>query len=235
LYRLNVQDDGTIFIDWRTAYDRGPAQKPGHITRGSGTSVSLMGDVNGLVAITDNAEPRIHLLLIERSDGTLACSAPLFVDGRSGTDISVACFEHADADGQGIGRYSILAENNWGYHTFPRSRPEPGLTRIDVVRGNDGTYTWAEVWSSDEKSIGVFKLSLGNGLAYMYWRSETCPATQWYLTAIDFETGETTYRQRVGRGLGFNNWAGALFLHPDGGIAYSTTLFGLVMIRDAQS
>ncbi len=234
LYRLSAEDDGTIVIDWRTAYDRGPAQKPGHITRGSGTSVSLMGDANGLVAITDNAEPRIHLQLLKRSDGTLACEIPLFEEGQSGTDVSVACFEHATASGQGTGVYSILVENNWGDHSFPRSCPEPGLTRIDVVRNDDGTTTCYEVWSSEEKSIGVFKLSLGNGLAYMYWRSETCPVTQWILTAIDFRTGDTTYRQRVGRGLGFNNWAGALFLHPDGGIAYSTTLFGLVMIRDTQ-
>ncbi|MCK5248167.1 hypothetical protein KAR02_14780, partial [Candidatus Bipolaricaulota bacterium] len=78
----------------------------------------------------------------------------------------------------------------------------------------------------------VFKLSLGNGLAYMYWRSESCPITSWYLTAIDFVTGNTVYMKLVGRGLGYNNWAGALFLHPDGGIAYSTTIFGLVMIRD---
>ena len=66
----------------------------------------------------------------------------------------------------------------------------------------------------------------------MYWRSESCPVTSWYLTAIDFATGDTVYKQLVGKGLGYNNWAGALFLHPDGGIAYSTTIFGLVMIRD---
>jgi hypothetical protein len=32
-------------------------------------------------------------------------------------------------------------------------------------------------------------------------------------------------------GLGYNNWAGSLFLHPDG-MAYSTTIFGMVMMRD---
>jgi hypothetical protein len=40
------------------------------------------------------------------------------------------------------------------------------------------------------------------------------------------------YKQRAGAGQGYNNWAGALFLHPDGGIAYTTTRFGLVMMRD---
>jgi len=232
LYRLS-QDGGRITVDWRTEYDRGPRKKPGHITRGSGTSVSLMGDLNGLVAITDNAEPRISLHFIKRTDGSIVCSIPVFGDGKSGTDVSVACFEHADGRGERTGIYSVLIENNWGRHVFPHSRPEPGLTRVDVIKQDDGTYRCDEIWASEEKSIGVFKLSLGSGLAYMYWRSESCPITTWYLTAIDFETGSTVFKKLVGTGLGYDNWAGALFLHPDGGIVYSTTIFGLVMIRDA--
>jgi len=232
LYRFSTDSSADIVVDWRTDYDRGPRKKPGHITRGSGTSVTLMGDLDGLVAITDNAEPRIHVILLNRGDGAIVCSAPVFEEGKSGTDVSVACFEHADEAGAGTGTYSVLVENNWGHHTFPRSRPEPGLTRVDVIRQEDGGFRCEEVWASEEKSIGVFKLSLGSGLAYMYWRSEDCPITTWYLTAVDFATGETVYRLRVGEGLGYDNWAGALFLHPDGGIAYSTTIFGLVMIRD---
>ena len=232
LYRFNLDEDGDITIDWRVPYDRGPAKKPGHITRGSGTSGTLLGGLDGLVAFTDNAEPQIHLHFAKRSDGSLVCSIPLFEEGKSGTDISVAGFEQADEQGQGTGVYSALIENNWGHHRFPRSRPEPGLARVDVIRHADGTYACDQIWLSSEKGIGVFKLSLGSGLAYMYWRSETCPVTSWYLTAIDFATGDTVFKQRVGMGVGYNNWAGALFLHPDGGIAYSTTIFGLVMIRD---
>lgn len=233
LYRFNLDPGGAIVIDWRIAYDRGPGKKPGHITRGSGTSVTLMGGLNGLVALTDNAEPQIHLQFVTRNDGTLVCSIPMFEDGKSGTDISVAGFEHADATGEGTGVYSVLIENNWGHHSFPRSRPEPGLARVDVIKQADGSYACEQIWASSEKGIGVFKLSFGGGLAYMYWRSESCPVTSWYLTAVDFVTGDTVYRKHVGTGVGYNNWAGALFLHPDGGIAYSTTIFGLVMIQDA--
>jgi len=234
LYRFVLGEDGDIVVAWRTPYDRGPRKKPGHISRGSGTSVSLVGSPEeGFVVITDNAEPRINLLFVRRADGEVVCRQPLFQEGKSGTDVSVVCFEHADADGKGTGVYSVLVENNWGRHTFPRSRPVGGLTRVDLIRNPDGSYTCREVWMSEEKSIGVFKLSLGNGLVYMYWRSETCPVTKWYLTAIDFATGKTVYKKLVGRGLGYNNWAGALFIHPDGGVLYSTTIFGLVMIGDA--
>ena len=232
LYRFSQDGTGRIAVGWRTEYDRGPARKPGHITRGSGTSVSLMGGPDGLAVIADNAEPRISLLFIKRSDGSVVCSTPVFEAGKSGTDISAACFEHANEAGRGIGVYSVLVENNWGHHAFPNSRPEPGLTRVDVVRHEDGTTSCEEIWTSHERGICVFKLSFGSGLVYTYWRGEDDPITTWYLTAIDFATGETAFKKCVGTGLGFNNWAGALFLHPDGGIAYSTTIFGLVMIRD---
>ncbi len=232
LYRLRQDAGGGVVVDWRTAYDRGPDSKPGHITRGSGTSVTLAGGLDGLVVITDNAEPRIHVLFVRRSDGMVVCSAPVFEVGQSGTDVSTVGFELADEGGRGMGVYSVLVENNWGHHTFPRSNPAPGLTRVDAVRQSDGSYHCQEVWASEEKSIGVFKLSLGNGLAYMYWRGETGLLSQWYLTGIDWRTGQTVYKQRTGTGLGYNNWAGALFLHPDGGLAYSTTIFGLVAVRD---
>ncbi len=232
LYRFGRDAEGEIVVDWRTPYDRGPAAKPGHITRGSGASVTLAGGLDGLVTITDNAEPRVHVQFFRRSDGAVVCSVPVFGEGKSGTDLSLAAFEHADEAGRGRGHYSVLVENNWGHHRFPRSHPEPGLTRVDARRRPDGSHVCEEVWASDEKSIGVFKLSLGNGLAYMYGRDDSPTATGWYFITIDFRTGETVYRKHTGRGVGYNNWAGALFLHPDGGVAYSTTIFGLVSMRD---
>lgn len=233
MYRFSRDEQGTILTDWRTPYDRGPAQKPGHITRGSGTSVTLLGGADGVVAITDNAEPRIHLLFLRRSDGMLLCSVPLFAEGKSGTDITVIGVEHADASGHSSGVYSVIVENNWGHHTFPFARPQPGISRIDLLRQPDGGYQCSEIWTSQERNIGVFKMSLGNGLIYLYFRDDSLFPQRWYFIAVDFWTGETVYKALAGSGLGYNNWAGAIFLHPDGGIAYSTTIFGLVMLQDA--
>ena len=232
LYRFNVDKDGNILADWRTEYDRGPGPKPGHITRGSGTSVTLMGGPDGLAVIADNAEPRINLVFLKRSDGAEVASAPVFQEGKSGTDLTTIGFEHGNERGEGTGVYSVIVENNWGHHSFPRSHPVPGLTRVDATRRQDGTFHCEEVWACGEKSIGGFRLSLGNGLVYMYGKGESCPVTTWHFTAVDFATGETVYRMPTGTGLGYNNWQGSLFIHPDGGRAYSTTIFGLVMLQD---
>jgi hypothetical protein len=232
MYRFSRDSSGNPIVDWRTTYDRGTRSKPGHITRGSGTSVTLAGTPqDGLVAITDNAEPRIDLLFVRRSDGAVVCSTPLFEEGKSGTDLTAIAFEHADENGEGTGVYSAIVENNWAHHTFPIPHPEPGLTRVDATRHDDGTYSCEEVWTSNERSIGGFRLSLGNGLVYQYGKDASGLNTKWYFTAVDFATGKTVYKKLTGTGLGYDNWAGSLFLHPDG-MAYSTTIFGLVMMRD---
>lgn len=233
LYRFVADDAGAPAVVWRTPYDRGPGQKPGHITRGSGSTVTLLGARDGLVAITDNAEPRIHVQFHRRADGAEVCRVPVFAAGQSGTDLSVIGFEHADARGVGTGEYSTMVENNWGHHSFPRPHPVPGLTRVDARREADGSVTCREVWASQEKGLGIVKLSLGSGLAYMYGPDDVADATGWYFTAVDFRSGQTVFRRRSGTGHGFNNWQGALFLHPTNGAAYTTSIFGLVMLRDA--
>jgi hypothetical protein len=233
IYRLHLDPTQGIVTDWRTPYERGSGRKPGHITRGSGTSVSLVGDAeSGQVVVTDNADPQVHLLFVGRADGRIACDAPLFLPGHSGTDISAIAFEQAAEGGSGTGRYSAIVENNWGHNHFPLAHPAGGLVRVDALPQSGGGYECRTVWTSPEKNIGVFKLSFGSGLLYTYFRDEREALTQWYLTAIDYRSGETVYRIRVGAGEGYNNWAGALFLHPNGA-AYSTTIFGLVMIRDS--
>jgi hypothetical protein len=233
LYRMRVDSQNAIAVDWRQSYDRGPAPKAGHITRGSGTSVTLIGTPEeGLVAITDNAAPRIHLALYRRTNGEQVCSVPLFEAGKSGTDLSPLAFEHADESGRGNGHFSIMVENNYGHHVFPMPDPHPGIARIDAVRQPDGSYRCEQVWQTAEQGIAGAKLALQSGLLYMYI-SDASPALGNYFAAIDFNTGATVYRQHTGMGHGYNAWQGVLFLHPSNGAIYTTTMFGLVRMQDS--
>jgi hypothetical protein len=234
MYRFSHDGNGKPVTDWRSGYSKAAERKAGLISVGSGTSVTITGTPKeGLIVIADNAEPRINLLFIKRSDGTIVGSVPLFEEGKSATDLTAIAFAHADESGKGNGVYSAIVENNWGPHTFPFSRPvEPGLTRVDAVKNKDGTYTCKEIWSTNEKSVGGFRLSMGNGLVYIYDRVLSGCKSKWYLTAIDFKTGETVYKKLIGTGIGYNNWQGSMWLHPNGGTAISTTIFGVVMVRD---
>ena len=232
VYRMASKDDGSIVTLWRKGYDYGPAQKTGLISRGSGSSVDLVGTpADGLVIVTDNAEPRIHVEFYRRDNGEKVCSVPLFEAGKSATDLSVLSFTQADSDGKPNGVYSAMIENNWGHHDFPYSEPVPGITRVDAVKQPDGSYQCNTIWESKEKGIAGAKLSLGSGLLYMYTNDDAV-ARGWYFTALDFATGKTVWRQHTGIGNGFNAWQGVLFLHPTNGALYTTTIFGIVMMQD---
>ena len=223
LYRLRAGEGGLRTV-WRRGYPNTGEVKPGQTQAGSGTTPTMLGG-GRWVAITDNADP-INALVFQRArhpDGRrLVCREPLFEEGASATDQSLI----------GAGR-SIVAENNYGYTlaaaTAGGAAIEPGLQRVDVDADGRGCRT---VWRSDERAPSVVpKLSLRSGLVYSY----TLPpgaGGAWYLTAIDFRTGETAYRRLAGAGLGFNNNYAPVTLAPDG-TAYVGVLGGVTAFEDA--
>ena len=223
MYRLEADPDtGAPVIDWRVTYDRGTRQKPGQLSRGSGTSPTLVG--RDFVAITDNAEPRMHVEVYRRDTGRLVCRAPVFAAGRSASDNSLIA----------VGR-GLVVENNYGYET-PVSTAgglstEPGLARVDFdpVRRRCRT-----VWTSRETSpTTVAKASIGSGLVYAYTKPPNQDGVDaWYFTAIDFRTGRTVFKVLTGTGYLYNNHYAPVSIGPDGA-AYVGVLGGLLRIADA--
>ncbi|MBW8483670.1 glycosyltransferase family 2 protein [Actinomadura parmotrematis] len=219
LYRMQAGPDGTPLVRWRRAYDRGTARKPGQIDQGSGTTPTFFGD--GLVAITDNADDRMHVVVRDRRTGRLVCRVPVFGSGRSATDNSLI----------GYGN-SLFVENNYGYRNFfelpPGGSSAGGVSRVDVTGSGCRT-----VWTSAERSPStVAKASVANGLVYLYTKEPRKDLIDaWYLTAVDARSGRTAYKVLTGTGKWFdNNWA-PITLGPDG-TAYVGVLGGLVAVRD---
>lgn len=218
---------GAPTIAWRQLYDRGSRRKLGQIDQGSGTTPTLLGD--DWVAIADNAEPRLNVLIYRRgsevpNDRRLVCKIALFAAGASATDNSFIA----------IGR-SLVIENNAGYDIFPTmmfgKTSVGGVARVDLDERGTGCHV---VWESKEISqTTVPKLSLGNGLVYLYTKRPDAPwwTDAYYLTAVDFRTGETVYRARTGVGLGYDNHWAPVTIGPDG-TAYVGTLRGLLAVRD---
>ncbi|MQY02861.1 hypothetical protein [Actinomadura macrotermitis] len=219
LYRMRAGKDGTPQTVWRRAYDRGTARKPGQIDQGSGTTPTFFGD--GYVAITDNADDRMHVLVLRRGDGRPVCKVPVFGHGKSASDNSLI----------GYGD-SLFVENNYGYRNFfalpPGGSVVGGVSRVDVTAKGCRT-----AWTSKERSPStVAKASVTAGLLYLYTKEPRKDLVDaWYLTAVDAHSGRTVFKVLTGTGKWFdNNWA-PITLGPDG-TAYVGVVGGLVAVRD---
>lgn len=242
LYRFDTAA-GEPVVTWRQPYDRGTRVKPGQVSQGSGTTPTLIGSASdpggGAIAITDNAEPRINVLVFRRGPHGPGpqplCRQPVFPAGQSADENSLIAVPGG-----------LIAENNYGYAGPLDGAPgrtadtTPGLVRIDVdpVAGRCHV-----AWENTTARIPtlVSKVSLATGLVYGYTHPSAAelPLTvplpglfapdTWFLTAFDARTGEQVWSRRVGSGLGYNNNYAPVSLGPDG-TAYVGTLGGLVRL-----
>jgi hypothetical protein len=190
---------------------------------GSGTTPTLVG--NEYVAITDNADGQVHVVVYAqrpRRGRQQVCAVGIFEADRGTTENSLSA----------VGS-SLIAENNFGYEG-PRNVPrsEPGIARVDIGDG-DCTVVWETRAITSPSAVP--KTSLANGLIYLYTRDEGNPDDlhAWYFTAIDFETGKLVFKQLTGVGWRFNNHYGSITIAPDSS-AYVGMMGGLVRIRDSK-
>ena len=224
-YRFDAGRGGRPKISWRVRYDNVGVQKPGQFDAGSGTTPTLMG--RRYLSITDNADP-MKVVVLRRARRLRAgrhrrvCEHPVFRTGAGATENSIVA----------TGR-SMIVENNYGYAPPPFATEDgrttvPGVTRIDIRRRAPGCRT---AWTSKEISPStVPKLSLANGLIYLYTKPRGTP-DRWYLTAVDFHSGRTVWRRLIGTGRVFNVHYAGLTISP-AGVLYSGVLGGTVALAD---
>jgi hypothetical protein len=236
-------------VSWRRTYDAGTRRKPGQSQTGSGTTPTIVRrGGHRFVAITDNADPRMHVLVFRawrRGPGARpVCKVPVFRRGHGDTDNSLVAF----------GR-SIIVENNYGY-TGPEQNPPsgdpnrntpttvPGVTRVAVDYAHGGCH---RAWTNHRVRVptSVSKVSAATGLLYVYehpaadevhytsGEPATGPEDPWYLTAIDARTGTRVWSVLTGTGLGYNNNYAPITFGPDG-TAYVGVLGGLLAVRDTR-
>ena len=232
MYRFEIGEDGAPAYTWRTEYDRGTTLKPGAINQGSGTTPTLLdctradGSIAHLVAITDNADEQINVVVYERESGKILAEVPCFTKGKSVSENSLIAY----------GR-SFIVENNYSENgaAFLTLDPssEQGVWRIDMNENCDGAFV---AWRSEEASCTVVpKLSTKTGLVYLYTREydKKIPAltVAWYFTAIDFRTGETVFKVHTGNGINWNNSYGPITIGPNG-TAYVGVFNGIVSVKD---
>lgn len=224
LYRFDAGAGGVPRVSWRIEYDRGSRLKPGQLGQGSGTTPTLVG--RDLVAITDNADPRMHVIVYQRgrqSRGRLVCQAAVFGRGTGATENSLIAVGH-----------SLVVENNYGYSgvtaTAQGQTTTPGIARVDVDSRRGRCRV---IWTSREISpTACFKASSASGLVYAYTKPRRADGVDaWYFTALDLRTGRTVFKQLTGTGYLYNNHYAAISIGPDGA-AYIGALGGLIRIAD---
>ena len=220
-YRYDAKRSGAPKLSWRRRYDNVGVKKPGQFDAGSGTTPTMMG--TKYLSITDNAA-RMQVVVMRRArrlrpgQRRVVCEQPVFRRGASATENSIVA----------TGR-SMIVENNYGYFPPPEATSDgqttrPGVERVDIRRDGKGCRT---VWKSPEISPStVPKLSLANGLVYLYTKPKGSPDA-WYLTAVDFHTGRTVWSRLMGTGLLFNVHYAGLAISPTG-VLYSGVLGGTV-------
>jgi len=228
-YAVEADSSGQPQIRWAETYDRGIQQKPGQLSQGSGTTPTVIGD--DLVVITDNAEPRMNVLFYRRTGsdaGRLLCSVPVFNAGASNTDNSLAY-----AGGVPGGPRSVIVENNYGYAGFQSTMlgntTAGGVAKVSINPDNTCQVDWTNPIVSPTP---VPKVSLGNGLIYLYAKPKSnLLDDSWYLAALDVRTGATRWMQKTGNGIQWNNHYASIYLGPDGA-AYMPTLTGMIRFKD---
>lgn len=224
LFRLEAPDGGAPRVRWRTAYDAGTRLKPGQTSRATGTTPTVFAD-GRLVAITDNHDPRMRVVVADTRDGSVTCTQEVFAPDRSATENSLIAAGH-----------TLVVENNYGYapaitSTTAGNTSVGGLAAIEVD-GESGTCRVR--WQNDDIVIPslVSKATLAGGLVLTYTKpADPWGVDAWYFTAVRLDSGEVAWTRLAGTGTPLNNHYAAGYLSPSGDFLVGT-VNGIVVLRD---
>ena len=206
----------------RTTGARG--RSPGSSPRARARRPTLIG--KDLVAITDNAEPRMNVLFYKR-DGSatnrLICKAPGLRRRR---------LRDREQPGRGgpLGhrREQLRLRGPAVHHA--RAGPPPRASRASMLEDDALPRRLDE--QRHRADLGAEGLAGQRaGLRLLEEGVDARLDDSWYFTAIDVRTGRTQWLQRTGNGIQWNNHYASIYLGPDGA-AYMPTMAGLVRFKD---
>lgn len=220
LHRLVMDDRGEATVSWRVEYDRGVEVKSGQLVQGTGSGPTLVD--GNLVALADNAEPRMRVVFHDRATGAEVCASAVFDGGESATETSLVSI--------GAGVVVTNDHGNTPTSTALGFAPTGGVARVDHDAGKCRV-----VWTSDVRAVAARPVvSWETGLIYTVTkRPSFWGVSAWYLTALDARTGKLAFSVRTGTGALHRTLRSVVALGEDGA-AYVGNRSGLVRVRDFQ-
>ncbi|MGV1037883.1 MAG: hypothetical protein ACOYD0_12795 [Candidatus Nanopelagicales bacterium] len=224
LYRLAAEPNSAPTTVWRTLYDSGSRKKPGQTSRASGTTPTVFHQ-GEYVAIADNAEPQMNVVVADTATGSITCQVPVFQPEASATENALIALGD-----------TIIAENNFGYsppiaETGGGNSTTPGMAAIQL---DPATGSCGKKWENTTIQVPsvVSKATLAGDQVITYSKpSDPLGRDGWYFTGVSARTGEVLWTRLAGLGLAYNNHYAATYLSPDGDILTGTTS-GIVRLKN---
>ena len=230
---LNPQA-GTVQLRWKYQYKNSGYLKTGLKNIGSGTTPTLTDDQDGnkLVAIADNANPRMNVVVVNRDDGSLVAEVPVFPRLRGCDEASLI----------GVGNRFVV-ENNFGHTTDPFNSQyvanEPGMAMIQV-NAADPSNPAETIWEDNRtRFFAMNMLCRESGIIFAHtgdWYDDTS-ATEggmYYISAIDSWDGRAIWRVPLGRGREYCHEYGGIYFNRQGKLYIGTDQY-LISIEDYQA
>jgi len=219
------EESSSIVSRWTAPYRNSGLLKTGSKNIGSGTTPTILQDEAGhkMVAIADNDNPRINVLVVSHADGSPVAEVPVFSPMRGTAEASLI----------GVNR-SIVVENNFGHTTnIPESQwveNEPGLSLVEI----DPPYPYSSarvVWESDRTSFfAMSMLARESGIVFAHtgdW-SDAVSATEggmYFVSALDSWDGRVVWRIPLGRGWEYCHEFGGIYFNREGSLYVGTNAY----------
>ncbi|MGJ0579278.1 hypothetical protein ACR71G_14585 [Xenorhabdus bovienii] len=230
LWAFNLEKNEVV-TRWKTSYKNAGYLKPGQKNIGSGTTPTLTKMENGteLVAITDNADPRLNVVVCNRENGAIISETPCFLRMKSADEASLI----------GVGD-TFVVENNFGhYPTWPFSQLVPNAPGMDMIRINpeNSDQPDEKKWSiPDVHFYAMNMLCRGSGIIFAHtcsWSDEISASKggMYYISAIDSFDGRVIWQIPLGRGVNYCHEYGGIYFNRNGDLYIGTNQY-LIAIKN---
>ena len=214
----------TVAAKWIYQYKSCGLLKTGQKNIGSGTTPTVMVGDDGTksVAITDNANPKMNVVVVDCESGKLITENPVFSKMRSADEASLIGVNNR-----------VVVENNFGHTVdYPYSQlvsNEPGMELIQVLPFKKAS---EKIWKNKSTTFfGMSMLARKSGIIFAFsgaWY-ETISSTEgpeYSVIAIDAYDGRIIWRIPVGRGFSYCHEYGGLYFNRTGsGTSTGTSMF----------